>query len=156
MSSILKKYAKSVSKNSFIFEEDMYNNTLGSLVVTHYILGKLNDDNEPADVNEIKRVWKSLKKKGKVTVKNIDGKSVDKKLDFWIDDEKFIEKALDIFGMAPEWGSFCMVQSEFNVLFLPYIDGQPLPVREDGILPRSAYSGKIYPIMEKKENDDNE
>ena len=118
----------------------MYNNILGSLVITHYILNKL-EGNE-LDVNAIKAKWKQTVKKGN--------------LDFWLDDKEFIPKALALFNMEPIYGKFAMVQSQTNILFLPYIDGTILPIREDGIYPSSARTGKIYPIENKQEETKNE
>lgn len=133
--SVLRKFRKSIVQSSLKFDPDMYNNILGSLVITHYMLNKL-DGNE-LDVNVIKAKWKALVKKGK--------------LDFWLDDKEFISKALALFDMKPVYGRFAMVQSALNILFLPYIDGHILPIRDDGIYPNSAIHGKIYPIEDKQE-----
>lgn len=133
--SVLRKFRKKVSKSVNRFDQSMYLNVLGSLVITHYILYKL--DGEELDVNEIKKKWKHLEKK--------------KKLDFWLDDKEFIPKALALFDMEPKYGKFAMCQSALNILFLPYIDGKVLPIREDGFYPMSAIHGKIFPIEEKVE-----
>lgn len=132
--STLRKFRKNVTKSCLKFDVDMYNNILGTLVITHYILNKL--DGVDLDVVTIKAKWKSLVKKGN--------------LDFWLDDKDFISKALALFDMKPIYGKFAMVQSALNTIFLPYIDEKVLPVREDGIYPSSARIGKIYPIMEKE------
>ena len=144
MSNCLKQVRKNANSYNTIFNAEMYNNTLGSLIVTHYILHLL-ETGEKLDTNEINKRWKSLRKKGRIG---------DKALDFWIDDPDFIVKALDLFDMKPSYGNFCMVQSSFNTLFLPYIDEQPMPIREDGFLPMSASQGKIYPIVEKTETEE--
>lgn len=130
--SILRKYKKGLQKNSLQFPMEMYNNVVGSLVLTHYILNKMNG--VELDVNGIKATWKHIVKKG---------------LDFWLDDPDFIKKVLELFGMEPIYGKFAMVQGRLNLLFLPYIDGQILPIRPDGIYPLSAREGKIYPVEEK-------
>ena len=130
--STLRKFRKSVKESTFRFDPAMYNNVLGSLIITHYALRTL--DGEDVDVNKIRSTWKTLTKK--------------KSLDFWIDDKDFVVKALALFDMQPLYGRFAMCQSAFNVLFLPYIDGTVLPIREDGIYPMSAKSGKIYPVLE--------
>ena len=130
--SILRKFRKNVKQSTLRFDPVMYNNVLGSLVITHYVLRTL--DGEETDVNKIKSTWKALTKK--------------KTLDFWIDDKDFVVKALALFDMKPLYGRFAMCQSTFNVLFLPYIDGTVIPIREDGIYPMSARSGKIYPVLE--------
>ena len=136
--SVLRKFRKSIVQSSLKFDPEMYNNILGSLVITHYMLNKL-DGNEP-DVNAIKAKWKALVKKGK--------------LDFWLDDKEFISKALALFDMKPIYGKFAMCQSELNTLFLPYVNDTVLPIREDGIYPNTARNGKIYPINEKEEEKD--
>ena len=130
--SILRKFRKNVRQSILCFDPVMYNNVLGSLVITHYVLRTL--DGEETDVNKIRATWKKLSKK--------------KDLGFWIDDKDFVVKALALFDMKPLYGRFAMCQSTFNVLFLPYIDGTVLPIREDGIYPMSARSGKIYPVLE--------
>lgn len=132
--STLRKFRKNVTKSCLKFDVDMYNNILGTLVITHYILNKL--DGVDLDVATIKAKWKSLVKKGN--------------LDFWLDDKDFIPKALALFDMKPIYGKFAMCQSALNTLFLPYIDKKVLPVREDGIYPNTAINGKIYPINEKE------
>ena len=132
--SILRKYRRQVKNNNLRFAPEMYNNILGSLVITHYILNKL-DGNE-LDVSAIKAKWKYIVKHG---------------IDFWLDDKDFIPKALALFDMKPIYGKFAMCQSALNTLFMPYIDGQVMPVKETGVYPLSARDGKIYPITEHKE-----
>ena len=129
--SILRKYRIQVNKSNLTFALEMYNNVVGSLIITHYMLNKL--DNKELDVNAIKTTWKHIVKNG---------------LGFWLDDPDFIEKSLALFNMKPAFGKFAMVQSTLNTLFLPYIDGQILPIRNDGIYPNSAIHGKIYVIKE--------
>lgn len=133
--SVLRKYRKQVNKSSLRFAPEMYNNVLGSLVITHYMLNKL-EGNE-LDVSTIRAKWKQLVKKGT--------------LDFWLDDKDFIPKALALFDMKPIYGKFAMCQSALNTLFMPYIDDKIMPIREDGIYPNTAIHGKIYPITEQKE-----
>ena len=125
---------KQVKNSNLRFAPEMYNNVLGSLVITHYILNKL-DGNE-LDVGAIKAKWKYIVKHG---------------IDFWLDDPDFITKSLALFDMEPIFGRFAMVQSALNTLFMPYIDDKIIPIREDGIYPNSAIHGKIYPITEQKE-----
>ena len=137
--SILRKYRKQVKNSNLRFEAEMYNNVLGSLVITHYILNKL-DGNE-LDVGAIKAKWKYIVKHG---------------IDFWLDDPDFITKSLALFNMKPIFGRFAMCQSALNTLFMPMVDGQILPIREDGIYPLSAREGKIYPITEQKKEDKDE
>lgn len=130
--STLRKFRKAVEKSDLRFDPEMYNNVLGSLVITHYVLRTL--DGEDVDINKIRSTWRKLSKK--------------KSLDFWLDDKDFIVKALALFDMEPLYGRFAACQSAFNILFLPYIDGTVLPIREDGIYPMTARDGKIYPVLE--------
>ena len=131
---MLHAFRKQVKNSNLRFAPEMYNNILGSLVITHYILNKL-DGNE-LDVGAIKAKWKYIVKRG---------------IDFWLDDPDFITKSLALFDMKPIYGRFAMCQSTLNTLFLPYIDDKIIPIREDGIYPNTALHGKIYPITEQKE-----
>ena len=110
--SILRKYRKQVKNSNLRFAPEMYNNILGSLVITHYILNKL-EGNE-LDVDAIKAKWKYIVKHG---------------IDFWLDDPDFIPKALALFDMEPIYGRFAMCQSALNTLFMPYIDDKIIPIR---------------------------
>ena len=130
---------KQVKNSNLRFAPEMYNNVVGSLVITHYILNKL-DGNE-LDVGAIKAKWKYIVKHG---------------IDFWLDDPDFITKSLALFDMEPIFGRFAMCQSALNTLFMPYIDDKIIPIREDGIYPNTAIHGKIYPITEHKEKDQDE
>lgn len=131
---MLHAFRKQVKKSNLRFAPEMYNNVLGSLVITHYMLNKL-EGNE-LDVGAIKAKWKYIVKHG---------------IDFWLDDPDFITKALALFDMKPIYGRFAMVQSALNTLFMPYIDDQIMPIREDGIYQNSVIHGKIYPVTEHKE-----
>lgn len=131
---MLHAFRKQVKNNSLRFAPEMYNNVLGSLVITHFMLNKL-EGNE-LDVGAIKAKWKYIVKHG---------------IDFWLDDPDFITKSLALFDMKPIFGRFAMVQSALNTLFMPYIDDKIMPIREDGIYPLSAREGKIYPVTEHKE-----
>lgn len=131
---MLRSFRKQVKNNNLRFDANMYNNILGSLVITHYILNKL-EGNE-LDVSAIKAKWKYIVKHG---------------IDFWLDDKDFIPKALALFDMKPIYGKFAMCQGALNMLFMPYIDDKIIPIREDGIYPNTAIHGKIYPITEQKE-----
>lgn len=126
--SSLHSIKKEIKKNNLRFMPDMYNHPLGSVIISACILtGK-------TDVVEINKKWRNLVKHPQ-------------KVDFWIDDKDFIDKSLALFDMKrPEDFPIAMVQSDFNVLFMPYVDGQLFPLREDGIFPQTANKGKIYPI----------
>lgn len=112
-----------------MFAPDMYNNLLGSVIISAYILSE-----EKTDKVFINHMWRTLKKNPEM-------------VDFWLDDPDFIDKSLNLFAMKrPEYFPVAMVQSDFNALVMPYIDGQLLPLREDGMFPMTASKGKIYPI----------
>lgn len=127
--SSLHSMKKEIAKRSLMFEPDMYNNVFGSVVISAYILSK-----EKPVVPVINKMWREIKKNHNL-------------VDFWLDDPDFIDKTLDLFCMKrPENFPIAMVQSDFNVLFMPYVEGQLFPLREDGIYPMTASKGKIYPI----------
>lgn len=127
--SSLHSMKKEIAKRKLMFDPELYNNTLGSVIISAYILSK-----EKPVVPVINKMWREVKRNRKL-------------VDFWLDDPDFIDKALDLFGMKrPEVFPIAMVQSKFNVLFMPYVEGQLLPLREDGIYPMTASHGKIYPI----------
>ena len=127
--SSLHSMKKEIAKNSLRFAPEMYNNLLGSVVISAYILSE-----EKPSLTETKKIWRQLRKNPK-------------KVDFWIDDPDFIDKALKLFGIKrPDYFPVAMVQSDFNALIMPYIDGNIYPLREDGVFPMTASKGKIYPI----------
>lgn len=127
--SSLHSMKKEIAKRTLMFEPEMYLNTIGSIIISAYILSP-----EKPSVFEINKRWHQIKKHPK-------------KVTFWIDDPDFIDKALDLFGMKrPEVFPIAMVQSDFNVLFMPYVEGQLFPLREDGVYPMTASKGKIYPV----------
>ena len=127
--SSLHSMKKEIAKRTLMFEPDMYLNTIGSIIISAYILSP-----EKPSVFEINKRWHQIKKHPK-------------KVNFWLDDPDFIDKTLDLFCMKrPEVFPIAMVQSDFNVLFMPYVEGQLFPLREDGVYPMTASKGKIYPI----------
>ena len=129
MSNIIHSIKKGIKKNSLRFDSDMYTETLGSLIISTCIL-----TGDKYDTVKVNKTYRNL-------VKHPE------QVDFWIDDKDFIDKSLVLFGMKrPEDFPIAMVQSNFNVLFMPYVDGQLFPLREDGVFPMTASKGKIYPI----------
>lgn len=132
--SALHSFKKNIVASSLMFPPDMYTNTFGSIVVSAYMMTEM-EDRQNISVPEIIKRWNKIKK------------SPSKKIDFWLDDPDFIDKTLALFDMKrPKDFPIAMLQSQYNVLFLPYVDGQLLPIREDGRYPMSAKCGKIYPI----------
>lgn len=133
MSSIARKYVKEIKANSMKFPPDMYNNIVGSLVITNWILSQ--PEQQPA-TDFIRSVWRRLKRTG---------------LECWIDDEDFIAKTLEKFRLKPHYNQFAMAISKGNVLFAPYDPDtkQVYPIREDGIYQPTLRHGKIYPVSDK-------
>lgn len=127
--SSLHSIKKEIAKNNSMFVPEMYNNILGSIIISAYILSE-----EKPSLTETKKMWRKIRKNPKM-------------VDFWLDDPDFIDKALKLFGMKrPDYFPVAMVQSDFNALIMPYIDGKLYPLREDGVFPMTASKGKIYPI----------
>lgn len=141
MSGITKTIKKNVEQRKLKYEPDMYTTAYGSLVICGLIFTEESKRPSQVEVNKTwRKVWKDLKK----------GKSAFPTLD----DKDFIKKVLAVFGLeVPEVFPVAMVQSKFNVLFAPYVDGYVLPIREDGFKARTLEVGKIYPIdFNKEEN----
>lgn len=141
MSNMVHSIRKEMKRNCLRFDSDMYTETLGSLIISTCIL-----TGDKYDTVKINKTYRNLKKHPK-------------QVDFWIDDKAFIDKALALFDMErPEDFQIAMVQSDFNVLFMPCVDGQLFPLREDGVFPQTARKGKIYPIdftnNDEKENNE--
>lgn len=137
--SSLHSMRKEIAKNTLRFMPDMYNNVLGSVVICAYMFNGAKEE----DQVRINKRWREL-------VRNPE------QVGFWIDDPDFIDKSLALFDMTrPEGFSIAMVQSDFNVLFLPYFNDQIWPIREDGVFPMSARKGKIYPVNFTNTHDEN-
>lgn len=84
MSNLCKKFKKEIEKSSLRFPCEMYNNVVGSLIITNYILAE-----DKPELKDIIKQWKKIKKNG---------------LDFWLDDADFIPKVLGIFNLEPQYG----------------------------------------------------
>lgn len=118
------------SLSQLLFPAEMYNNVYGSVVICGYMF----TENKPP-VREIAATW------------NATVKSKGKKIKWTISDEKFIEKTLKYFGLVqPEYFPIAFVQSQVNCLFAPFINGEVLPLREDGFMPYTLSVGKVYPL----------
>lgn len=136
--STLHSMKKEILKHNSIFNPDMYINTLGSVIICGYLFTK----NKPEPV-EINKRWREIKR------------NPEKFIDFWIDDPDFIDKSLQLFNIKrPDEFPIAMVQSKYNVLFMPYYDGQLYPLHENGLYPQTAKSGKIYPVKFTNNTDD--
>lgn len=123
----LRKIKKEVAKNKLMFPLGMYNSLPGSIVITSYIL-----NNEKPDIKEVRKLWKKVEKHG---------------LPFGLEDHDYIDKVLSLFRCKtiPD-GYSAFVQSSFNALVCPFIDGEIYPLREDGFYAATLRKGKIYPI----------
>ena len=127
--STLHSMRKEIKKNNTRFMVDMYDNTLGSLIISACIF-----TGDKYDTVAVNKRWRYLKKHPE-------------QVTAWLDDKDFIDKSLSLFDMErPEDFPIAMVQSDFNVLFMPYVDGNLYPLREDGVYPQTARKGKVYPI----------
>ena len=146
---MLRAMKKKIKKNydsRLLFDADMYNNTYGSLIICGYLFTEFENDKERLQkAQEIKKTWYKAVK-GKIEVNTS------------IAEKDFIDKTLEIFGLKrPDVFPIAMCQSQFNVIFAPYVDGKILPLREDRIYNNTMLYGKIYPIdfNEKAEENDN-
>ena len=130
----LRSMKREVSKNVLRFPIDMYTTFPGSVIITSYILS----ENKPK-VSQIRKNWKTYKNKG---------------TDFAFDDPEYIAKLLKLFNMSGiDESKAAFVQSDFNALIVPYIDGKIMPLREDGVYTRTLQKGKIYPLYKEDNND---
>ena len=126
----LKQIKKTVTSNNLLFPRDMYNTLQGSIVITSYIL-----NNDRPDVVELKKKWKKAVKHG-IPVNSED---------------TFIDDVLSYFGCKPipmnyaAFVSYCEGKYA-NALVAPYVEGELLPLREDGFLSMTLRKGKIYPL----------
>lgn len=134
MSGKLKTIKKNVEARKLKYDLEMYTTPFGSLIICGLLF---TPEEERPSVVEVNKRWRTLKKqflKG-------DGGFVA------LNDKDFISKNLALFGLkVREVFPVAMVQSNFNVLFAPYVDGNLLPIREDGFYTRTLEVGKIYPI----------
>ena len=130
-----KRIRKNITKGILRFPTAMYSDTLGSLA----ICGWMFTEGEKPKVSSMKSKWRKILK-GEVPV------------DFT--DPDFIAKGLDFFGMqVPDNFPVAFVQSDWNAVFAPYVDGKILPNREDGFVIQTLRKGKIYPLTMEENND---
>lgn len=125
--STLHSMKKSINKNTLKFPMEMYTSMPGSVVITGYILAT-----EKPTVASIKKLWKKYSKTG---------------FGFDFSDPDYITKTLSLFNLPMfDLNYVAFVQSDFNALIAPYIDGEIMPLREDGRLAATLRKGKIYPL----------
>lgn len=123
----LKQIKKNVKQNHLMFPVEMYNSLPGSIIITSYIL-----NNERPDLKDVHKKFKYYKRHG---------------FNFGLEDADYIDKVLKCFDCKPipyEYAAF--VQSDWNALICPFIDGQIMPLREDGIYTLTLRKGKVYPL----------
>lgn len=118
-------------KSEFKFPSDMYVSPIGSYLISCLILN--GDGNNEIAINALKARWTTaIKRKKKFDIFNL-------------------KEIADYFHVPYTLEPIAMVQSEYNVLFLPY-DGEHLyPIREDGFINHTMVAGKIYPLTNNKE-----
>lgn len=131
----IRKIKKNIKQNVLKFPAEMYTDLIGSIVITSFML-----NTEKPSVVEIKKSWKKFKRYADTFC--------------FKDKDNFINEVLTMFDMPsiPE-GTSAFVQSKYNCLVAPYINGEIYPLREDGIPARTLREGKIYPIVKEKVKD---
>lgn len=114
------------------FNEEMYNNPVGSFVICSFILSK-----EKPTLHFLKKRWVKFKK------------MMSNSKEEFIHPDTFVEDVRKFFKLSEENIPICMLRSDWNTLFFPYIIKEndedsasdnggsiiPLPLREDGIVP---------------------
>lgn|SRR5574344_1106171 len=127
--STLHSFKKRIARNSLKFMPEMYGNTVGSLVICAMVIsGNTN-------YSEVNKIWNKVVK------------CPEKYIKCWIDDPEFITKWLKVFSLdVPAEFPIAAAMSRWNLLFVPYIDGHVLPLREDGVMPVTITRAEIVPI----------
>lgn len=134
MSSKANKIKKSVLGGKLKFPVEMYNTTVGSIVICCLMFTK-----NKVDYKKIRALWRKFKaevEKGGVP--------------FDIQKASYVDDVLKYFGLhRPIYFPVAMVQSQFNVLFAPYDKKYKmvLPLREDAFMGPTLKYGKVYPIQ---------
>ena len=145
-----KKIIKQQVGEKLIFPTSMYNTVWGSVLICGYIFSE-----QPINTNNLKCKWLDEER-------NIQKGKKSKLEDFHPSDEGFIDDVLEYFGMKrPEYFPIALVKTSFNALFVPYVNGKILPLREDGLMGRTLRNPtEIYPVTfndvldkEEKKND---
>lgn len=129
MSSKTRRLQKQKMGGGLHFPVEMYNTTVGSIVICGIMFTK-----GELDYKNIRAKWRAYKKS--------DGL-------FSLEDKDLIDKVLEYFGLKrPKYFPVAMVVSPYNVLFAPYDKKlkMVLPLREDGFSGPTLRHGKVYPI----------
>ena len=106
------------------FPNDMYISPVGSYVISCFILS----NGSEAMARRLTSRWKRAIRKNKEL------------------DPFDLKTIADYFGVPYTTAPIAMVQSQYNVVYLPYIKGQLYPIREDGLITNTMITGKIYPL----------
>lgn len=132
----VRKNVRKMADEKLYFPLEMYSNVYGSLLISAMMTDKDNFEKKA----DVKKKWREVQKKNSL-------------IDWTIQDEKFIEKTLDYFGLKKPCNfPIAFVQLGRNAVFAPYIDDTLYPIREDGLKGAILRKGKIYPI-DFKENE---
>ena len=129
MSSKAKRLSKQKIGGGLKFPVEMYNTTVGSIVICGLIFSR-----QPVDYKKIRAKWREFKKQTDL---------------FKWEDKDLIDKVLEWFGLKrPKYFPIAMVQSPYNALFCPYDKKlkMVLPLREDGFAGPTIRYGKVYPV----------
>lgn len=136
MSSKANRVGKKVGKlgGGLKFPVEMYNTTVGSIVICCLMFTKKN-----VDYKRIRALWRKFKAE------------VEKGAEpFSFEKATFVDDVLKYFELRrPFYFPIAMVVSSYNVLFAPYEKKykRVLPLREDGFTGPTLKYGKIYPIQ---------
>lgn len=153
MSSRAKKVADQVKHTVHKFNDiDMYNNLLGSFLISLYILKAT--DKTPRDLSKFYKEEKARWLKDEVNEKTWMDDIVDKLNTSYQKNQegKYIEVHSDKTFIP--YGKIALVTSPYNALIAPYIDDQVLPVREDGWKGLTLETGDVHVIVEEEEKDE--
>lgn len=119
------------------FNQEMYNNPVGSFVICSFILSK-----EHPSLGYLKKRWIKYKK----LIQRDDLKI--------IHPDTFIEDVRSFFRLSDENIPICVIKSQWNTLFCPYIiNGDkcvitPLPIREDGLIPQTVKHSESIQVVD--------
>lgn len=107
------------------FDNEMYNDMVGSYVIASYMYGKGTNAKGIPTLQFLKKRWTEYKRRMRNNDVPIPKLSVND-----------IEKYFKLPRIHPP---VALYQSGFHGVFLLVIDNTPLPIREDGVFPRSYY-----------------
>lgn len=130
-----------MKKNKLYFPYEMYTNIFGSVIISALINHIYNSatEHKPLEVDKakIRNTWFKL----------LEDENYRKKIDWDFSDEDFFKKTLDFFNIpVPNPLNIAVCITKENVLFAPFIGGEVIPLREDGIMARTLLKGKVYPL----------